>query len=302
MNLLALEALRAFLEGGSVAEAALRIHRTEPQVSRLLTSLQDVAGFPILVKEGRHLTITVEGREYYAQVERLLDAADELARYSKQTRAQRLSHVKVIAAPHMAEGILAGALAAVTHTDPTFTASIDLRSLDDIDAVLGSTRFDLALTQLPIDHPRVKTQELGRSCAVAIMSKANPLTAFETVTISQLLDQPMIHSHKKSLIRGRFEAAFGSIHGRGHFEVSSGPMAAHLAALGVGVALADPLVALSHIETGGAIRRVDFEIPLIYGLVVAKARPTSLSTEKLIDALHSEVAERLKKASRLLVV
>lgn len=300
MNFLALEALRAFVEGGSLAYVALRIHRTEPQVSRLLTSLQDAAGFPILIKEGRHLTITPEGRDYYGRVERLLEAADDLTGYSRQTRADRLRHVKVIAAPHIAEGILADALLEVTQANPGFTATIDARPSRDVDAVLGSGRFDVALTQLPIDHPRVDIRELGRSNAVVVMNKSNPLASYQTVTVEQLMRQPMIHLHKKSLIRQRFEAAFGSVQGVSHFEVSSGPMAAHLAAVGIGVALADPFAALSQIAAGAVIRKFEFDIPLLYGLAVPKARPTSPATDKLIAALDSAVQKRFEKISAML--
>ena len=48
MNFMALEALRAFVEGGSIAEASLRIHRSPSQVSRLLAMLEDRD--PVIVK------------------------------------------------------------------------------------------------------------------------------------------------------------------------------------------------------------------------------------------------------------
>jgi len=41
VNLRRLEALRAFLEGGSLNVAAERLNCTQPQVSRLLAALED---------------------------------------------------------------------------------------------------------------------------------------------------------------------------------------------------------------------------------------------------------------------
>ncbi|WP_241064210.1 LysR family transcriptional regulator [Achromobacter xylosoxidans] len=41
MRLNRLQALRAVLETGSVTEASHRIHRTQPQISRLISALED---------------------------------------------------------------------------------------------------------------------------------------------------------------------------------------------------------------------------------------------------------------------
>ena len=51
MQLMGMEALRAFVEGGSIAEASLRLRRSASQVSRLLAALEDDVGYALLVKE-----------------------------------------------------------------------------------------------------------------------------------------------------------------------------------------------------------------------------------------------------------
>ncbi|HSV44552.1 MAG TPA: LysR family transcriptional regulator [Ramlibacter sp.] len=293
LNLLALEALRAFVEGGNVAQAAARVHRTEPQVSRLLTSLQDAMGFPILRKEGRSLVLTPEGREFYEKVELLLQAADEVQGFSRETRRRRLDHVKVVAAPHIAEGLLADALARVKTANPKFTANVDARNVRDIEALLGQSQFDVALTQLPVEHPRVEVRELVRSQAVAVMKADHPLASHKVVTADLLRAHCMIHLQAQSVIRQRYEAALGRVEQAAHFEVSSGPLAAQLAAKGVGVALTDPFAALSQLPFGAAIRPFEPGIPLHYGVVLPKGRSASPATEALLGELAEVVRERL---------
>ncbi len=63
-----LEALRAFVDGGSVSQAAVRLGRTQPQVGRLLSALEQELGFALFDRQNRRLTLTADGREYYAQV------------------------------------------------------------------------------------------------------------------------------------------------------------------------------------------------------------------------------------------
>ena len=52
MRLNRLQALRAVLETGSVTEAAHRIHRTQPQISRLISALEDEEVFPYSCARG----------------------------------------------------------------------------------------------------------------------------------------------------------------------------------------------------------------------------------------------------------
>lgn len=302
LNILALEALRAFVEGGNVAQAALRIHRTEPQVSRLLTGLQESMGFPILRKEGRSLVLTPEGREFYEQVELLLQAGDKVQSFSRETRHQRLNHVKIVAAPHIAEGLLADAIARAREENPDFTATVDARNTRDIESLLGQSQFDLALTQLPVEHPRVLVRELVQSQAVVVMQAGHPLSTRDEVTADDLHEHCMIYLPQHSVIRQRYEAAQKKVEHRSspHFEVSNGPLAAQLAARGVGVTLADPFAALSQLHFGVAIRRFTPEIPLRYGVILPKSKLVSPATETLMVQLAQVIRERLQLLRKLL--
>ncbi len=79
MNFKGLEALRAFMEGGSLNQAAERLHRTQPQVSRLLAALEDELGFPLFSRNKRRLVPTPEAREFYAQIEHALYCLDPVS-------------------------------------------------------------------------------------------------------------------------------------------------------------------------------------------------------------------------------
>lgn len=295
LNLLALEVLRAFVEGGTVAQAAARVHRTEPQVSRLLAGLQEAMGFPILRKEGRSLVLTPEGREFYKKVGLLLDAADEVRRFSRDTRRRRLDHVRLVAAPHIAEGLLADALARIKVRNPAFTAHIDARDTRDIEALLSQSQFDLALTQLPVEHPRVEVRVLVQSRAVAVMQAGHPLASNPVVTAEQLRAHCLVLLPPHSVIRQRYEAVLGKLDPSLHFEASNGPLAAMLAATGVGVALTDPFAALAQMPSGAVIRPFEPAIALCYGMVLPKGRVASPATETFMAELAEVARERLAR-------
>jgi DNA-binding transcriptional LysR family regulator len=292
LNLLALSALRAFIQGGNVAHAAALVFRTEPQVSRLLTGLQDEMGFPILRKEGRSLVLTPEGREFYEKVELLLQAVDDVEDFSRENRRQRQHHVKVVAPPHLAHGLLVDAFVGIRAKNPKFTASIDTGSMHDIEAMLGRHQFDVALTQLPMEHPRVEVRSLMKSQVVVVMQAGHPLARHQAVTAEQLRAHTMVLLPARSVIRLRCESALGNVPAGTHFEVANGPLAAHLAAKGLGVALTDPFAAFAQSSSGAIMRPFLPSIPLWYGAVLPRGRAASHATEALLVQLARVLRER----------
>ena len=100
MNLKGLEALRAFMEGGSLNAAAERLHRTQPQVSRLLAALEDEVGFALFTRKKRRLVPTTEAREFYSHVEHALYSLDD-AMHAAEAGARQAAPAR--AHPHRAE-------------------------------------------------------------------------------------------------------------------------------------------------------------------------------------------------------
>jgi len=76
LNLLA--ALDALLEEGSVGGAANRMHVTSPAMSRTLGRIRDATGDDILVRTGRHMTITPYAQSLREEVHALVAQAQAL--------------------------------------------------------------------------------------------------------------------------------------------------------------------------------------------------------------------------------
>lgn len=78
---LELDQIRAFVfavEEGSVQGAALRLHRSQPAVSRLIRSLEYALGESLLDRSTRPASPTEFGREVLDEARRALDAVDRL--------------------------------------------------------------------------------------------------------------------------------------------------------------------------------------------------------------------------------
>lgn len=302
MNTRAYEALHAFVEGGSVAQAALRLHRTQPQVSRLLAQLEDEAGFEILRKTGRRLELTDDGHEFYKRVYGLLRAQDAVVDYAEDMRQGRRDRVRVLAANHIIDGLAIEALGRCRLKTPGFAAALNARMPAELQWWLAQQQFDLALVQLPLEHPAIETELLCQSEIVAVMDPGHRYAARKQIGPEDLQDEPYISLGRRSILEQRCLGAFEATNAAAHseLEVSFSTMAIQLSAMGCGIALADPMATLAQRHLELVVRRFRPTVKLHYGLVFPKGKRRSPATEQLVDELRNVAQAKLADLRALL--
>ncbi|EHL96408.1 LysR substrate binding domain protein [Acetobacteraceae bacterium AT-5844] len=277
-NLRSLEALRAFVEGGSVSQAAVRLGRTQPQVGRLLSALERELGFDLFTRENRRLSLTTEGLRFYQHAERVLAGHDGLARLANGIRqGQKDNHLRLLTAPQVASLVLGEALRVMAARVPDFTAAVDTRIRLDAETVVEQEHFDLGVTVLPLAHSGLKVEPLCEVEAVAVMRHDHPLAQLPQVTVVDLSGHDMVVTHPRSLLRQGLEqhCREAGATPRYRFEASNGVVVCQMAASGLGVALADPFVARSSPAPEMVIRAFAPSIPLPYGLFFPTWQPRS---------------------------
>jgi DNA-binding transcriptional LysR family regulator len=287
-NFRGLEALRAFVETGSVSQAAFKLGRTQPQVGRLLAALEDELGFALFERKSRRLSLTEEGRAYFEHVQRVLAGHDSLNRFAARLRLGARDHVRVLTAPYVTQAIVADALATLAARIPTFSATIDSRIRIDIETWLGQENFDLGVTVLPISHPGFETEEFLRVQTVVAMMPDDPLSTHPVVTMADLAGARLITTHPRSLVQQQLEhqAREQGLELGSRFETANGMIASQLAARGLGCCVADPFVALSSGTPDLIFRPLEPAIELRYGFVFPTWRPRS----RAVSALAREIA------------
>lgn len=288
MNLKSLEALRAFIETGSLTDAAERLHRTQPQVSRLLAALEEEVGFSLFSRKSRRLVLTAEAREFYSQVERSLASMDEVTYVAQRIREQQRDHVRILIAPHVTDALIADAVALMTHKTPGFTASIDSRSRIDIELWLNKELFDLGVTVLPLDDPAIDIEPFMDVEAVAVMAEDHPLAQHRAVRLEDISAFPLVLTSARSVLRQCLDAAFSKIKVTPQikFETPNGLIACQLAARGIGVTVADGLIAHSSLRPGMIVRQFKPAIRMRYAFLFPKWQPRSASVSRLASLIR----------------
>tara|TARA_R110000868_G_scaffold383278_1_gene650093 strand:+ start:25103 stop:26032 length:930 start_codon:yes stop_codon:yes gene_type:complete len=294
LNQKSLEALRAFVETGSINGAADRLFRTAPQISRLLSALEDEVGFAVLSRRGRRLHLTREGKEFYQEAERLMLAHDELERRADQMRRGKTDHIRILTAPFISHAVINRTLARVMQRYPDMTAQIDSRVRLDIDVWVAQETFDLGIAPLPIRESAFEVEPFLELPMVVVMHPSHPLAALKTVTFEDFAEHPIIATHARSLLGQHLEAQVKKTGRRLNVRVEArnGVIACQMASLNLGCCLADPFVALSSGVTDFIIRPFEPLGLLKYGFLY----PGWGSRAPIVD----EVADEIRTSTAIL--
>ncbi|SEK07334.1 LysR family transcriptional regulator [Paraburkholderia diazotrophica] len=297
LNIRELEAFRAFIECGSVTLAADRLGRTQPQVGRLLTSLEDSVGFRLFDRVGKRLRATPEGWRFYEEVDRVIRELELLTRSANQIRTGSSDHLRILVAPHVTNALVSPALVEVQRRLPTFTAEVASRVRLDIETWITHEQFDVGLSILPIDNPAIEVEPFLRTRAVIVMSESHPLAKRDVVSLADILDLPLVATHSRSLLRQHLERLFRNEKKKANirYEATNGLTACELAAQGLGVALADPIVAISTGAPDLLVREFTEGMPMEYGFLYPIGKTRSPAAGVFTDAVRSSIQERLKQ-------
>ncbi|MDR5798079.1 LysR family transcriptional regulator [Caballeronia sp. LZ008] len=294
LNLRELEAFRAFIECGSVTLAADRLGRTQPQVGRLLASLEDSVGFRLFDRVGKRLRATPEGWRFYGEVDRVIRELESLTRSAEQIRTGSSEHLRILVAPHVTNALVSPALVEVQRRLPTFTAEVASRVRLDIETWITQEQFDVGLSILPIDNATIDVEPFLRTQAVIAMSTDHPLAAQKVVSLKDILGIPLVATHSRSLLRQHLERLFRNEKRKAdiRYEATNGLTACELAAQGLGVALADPVVAISTGAENLVLREFSEGMPMEYGFLYPIGKTRSTAASVFAEAVRMTLQER----------
>ncbi|GHG97084.1 LysR family transcriptional regulator [Pseudodonghicola xiamenensis] len=282
-----LEAFRAFVETGSVNGAADRLLRTPAQVSRLLSALEDELGFSVLTRHGRRLRLTREGKDFYAETERVMQAFDDAERRADQIRRGRKEHLRILVAPFISHAVINQSLAQVMERHPQMTAQIDARVRLDIDLWVGQETFDLGIAPLPIKAGAFEVEPFLELPMMVAMHPDHPLAAQKTVTFQDFIARPIVSTHARSLLGQHLESLCKQYGERldVRIEARNGVIACQMAGLNLGCCLADPFVALSSGVESLVLRPFEPRGILSYGFLY----PSWSSRTKIVTEVADEI-------------
>ncbi len=256
MNLRQFEVFRMVVLTGSVTEAALRLHITQPAVSKMLMQLERDLGFRAFLRERRRLVLTAEGRALFNEVERAFVSLDYLTRFALDLKGLRQGHI-VLGAPHGASsGWLPTVISGFLRRHPGLSISLQTMDSTRVAQSVASGYLDLGIIQFEVAMPQVQRERLIAVEAVCVLPPHHPLAARPAIRPADLQDEAFIALAQVDRYRLKLDALLDSegVTRRIQIDTPLGGTACALVMEGMGVTVVDRLTAEDNLHRGIVIR------------------------------------------------
>lgn len=148
-----IRSLRYFIETvrlSSFTQAAETLHVTQSTISKMVRQLEDELGAPLLVRDGRQLTLTDTGAVVYARGEQVLASLRQLQLEVRDTQARQRGTLAV-GIPPMINLLFTPVLKAFRERHPGIALELHEDTGQAIERQVAAGELEIGMTVLPAD-------------------------------------------------------------------------------------------------------------------------------------------------------
>jgi len=178
----------AVAEERHVGRAAVRLHMTQPPLSRAIKQLEAELGAVLLHRSSTGVTLTAAGVVLYDEARTLLEQS-ELVR-SRVAAVAGAGSITLGVLADSAEQAGSRFAAAFGQRHPGIAVTIREADFADPTAGLRAGVVDVALTRTPFDDTGISTRVLRVDPVGVVLQVDDPLAGRETVHLHELADRP----------------------------------------------------------------------------------------------------------------
>ncbi|HKS77029.1 MAG TPA: LysR family transcriptional regulator [Terriglobales bacterium] len=177
---------------GSFSRAGEKVFRSQSAVSAQIQQLEQEYGDRLLDRSRRDVKLTPAGRVFYTYAQRLIKLRDEsLLAVADQDPIPR-GTLAIGANEATCLYVLPNVFAEYSRHYPSVQISIYRNFSYKIVEKLENGALDVGIVTLPIKSPSLKVQPIFRERLMLMVGMSNPLAKQKTVTVSDVVKQPLI--------------------------------------------------------------------------------------------------------------
>jgi DNA-binding transcriptional LysR family regulator len=289
MNFKQVEAFRAVMLSGSMTAAAESLHTSQPNISRLIAQLERISGFKLFERVGGRLLPTDEGAALFADVERAFTGLQSIEQSAQNIRRGGTGRLRIAAVPSLSLTVLPRVIQRFRQENPDVAISIHTSDSPMVAHWAASQFCDLGLASyVAEDMPGVKTQVICDVPGVCVFPKGHRLGGLTSVGPEDLKGEEFISLSQSDGTRSRVDRVFPDDKGHRKLNLET-PYAAtvcSLVALGLGVSIVSPMVALEYLHTGIETRPFQPRIRFSTYLLLPADRPQSVLSQRFGLLIH----------------
>jgi len=245
-SLRALECLVAVADTGSITQAALLLHSSQPAVSHHIASLEREARTALLRREPRGVRLTPAGRAALAHARRAVEEAEAAVAAARATGRASGGTLRLACAQSLSVALLAPVIRYWHAHHPRVAITLrESTSPDELLRFIGTDEIDAAL--LPGPPPgQFTVTALAEEEIVLTAPADHPLAARPAVRLEELEGEPLVHFAPDNGLSGWLDRSLARAGVRAEtvMRTSVTTAAPLLAAAGLGIAVS-PVSAVS---------------------------------------------------------
>ena len=172
MALRHIEAFNSVIRMGTMTGAAVALHTSQPQISRLIGQLEAIVQFKLFERNGSRLKPTLEGLRFHNEVRKTFDGLTTLEAAATNIRAFGTQRLSVAAMPRLAGGPMARAVASFKLAHPRVLVAIHSGDAQAVHRWVHSGFCDAGLAMLydeEADAQDLQVEVLHRANFVVVL-------------------------------------------------------------------------------------------------------------------------------------
>jgi DNA-binding transcriptional LysR family regulator len=201
-----LRTLQAFVEvvrTGGFSRAGATLHLAQPTVSKAVKSLEEDLGQPLLVREGRRVSLTDAGRVAFERARAILSAVRALEDEVGEVGAVRRGHLRLGIPPMVGAAFFPPALGDFRAAYPGVTLELREVGARSVEALVLDGEVEAGATLLPTDREAFEVLPLLRDVLRAVVHPRSPLARRRAVALRDLEQTPFVLYREDFALHGR---------------------------------------------------------------------------------------------------
>lgn len=188
-----LKTVQALRDGGSLVEAAKRLHLTQSALSHQLKDLEDRLGLSLFVRKTKPIRFTRAGEHILELASKVIPQLEQTTRDIKKLAGGQAGRLHMAIECHSCFDWLMPAINSFRDQWPE--VEIDLMASFHFEPLPALARgdLDLVVTADPVQMPGIYYQPLFRYQALLAIANQHPLVEQKHIEAIDLADQTLIH-------------------------------------------------------------------------------------------------------------
>jgi len=185
-------------ERGSFSAAAQTLHMTQPAVTMQVQALEEHFGTKLLNRTTKKLQLTEAGHRLLPQARKIVELLRETDEMMASFSAGLKGRLHFAASLTIGEYVLPRLLGPFLNRHPELFVSMKIMNTTEIIEAIQNQGLDFGLIEAPCHVPGVHAEPVMDDELMLVVPAGHPFASRDTVTLEEVLKQPLVLREKGS--------------------------------------------------------------------------------------------------------